>query len=245
MTRLEVAIAWRYLRSRRGSQLLSLISIIAMGGVVVGVSALILVLGVMNGLQKDLRDKILWLNTPIKDVTSGAIITPQQRFRQYVMSPKNRDANGNFHIQFLTNDDGNPIFSSLLASDRIRSLKVNLVGDNLGAGVTTAQLQLIHGGTSYLRSRTKDASGSAPLTAYDVSGKANRPTLAIIQAGINAPSSNPQTPENIELQERAVLAGPWQLIIDQSSSTPANANLNLAGLDDIEFIVTHDSYTIQ
>ena len=192
-----------------------------------------------------LRDKIFGFNTPIKDVTNGAIITPQQRFRQYVMSPKNRDANGNFHIQFLTNDDGNPIFSSLLASDRIRSIKMNLVGDNLGVGVTTAQLQLIHGGTSYLRSRTRDLSGSAPLKAYDVSGKSNRPTLAIIQAGINAPSSNPQTPENIELQERAVLAGPWQLIIDQSSSTPANANLNLAGLDDIEFIVTHDSYTIQ
>src|SRR5688500_15579892 len=59
MNRLELAIAWRYLRSRRGSRLLSLISLIAIGGVMVGVSALILVTGVMNGLQRDLRDKIL------------------------------------------------------------------------------------------------------------------------------------------------------------------------------------------
>ena len=59
MNRLELAIAWRYLRSRRGSRLLSFISLIAIGGVVVGVSALILVMGVMNGLQNDLREKIL------------------------------------------------------------------------------------------------------------------------------------------------------------------------------------------
>jgi lipoprotein-releasing system permease protein len=57
--RLELSIAWRYLRSRRGSRLLSLISVIAIGGVLVGVSALIVIMGVMNGLQRDLREKIL------------------------------------------------------------------------------------------------------------------------------------------------------------------------------------------
>jgi lipoprotein-releasing system permease protein len=60
---LELHIAWRYLRSRRGSRLLSFISVIAIGGVVVGVSALIVVMGIMNGLQRDLREKIL-IGTP-------------------------------------------------------------------------------------------------------------------------------------------------------------------------------------
>lgn len=59
MKELELSIAWRYLRSRRGSRLLSLISVIAIGGVLVGVSALIVIMGVMNGLQRDLREKIL------------------------------------------------------------------------------------------------------------------------------------------------------------------------------------------
>lgn len=59
MSALELGIAWRYLRSRRGSKLLSFISLIAIGGVIVGVSALIVVMGVMNGLQRDLREKIL------------------------------------------------------------------------------------------------------------------------------------------------------------------------------------------
>jgi lipoprotein-releasing system permease protein len=59
LTRLEIEIAWRYLRSRRGSRLLSFITVIAISGIVVGVSALIVIIGVMNGLQTDLREKIL------------------------------------------------------------------------------------------------------------------------------------------------------------------------------------------
>ena len=71
MSRLELHIAWRYLRSRRGSRLLSLISTIAIGGVIVGVSALILIIGVMNGLQKDLRDKILIGSPDVRILTYG------------------------------------------------------------------------------------------------------------------------------------------------------------------------------
>lgn len=68
---LELSIAWRYLRSRRGSRLLSLISVIAIGGVTVGVSALIVIIAVMNGLQKDLREKILVASPDIRVLTFG------------------------------------------------------------------------------------------------------------------------------------------------------------------------------
>src|ERR1043166_3487699 len=71
MSRLELSIAWRYLRSRRGSKLLSLISLIAIGGVIVGVSALIVIIGVMNGLQTDLREKILIASPDIRVLTYG------------------------------------------------------------------------------------------------------------------------------------------------------------------------------
>jgi lipoprotein-releasing system permease protein len=71
VTRLELQIAWRYLRSRRGSKLLSLISIIAIGGVLVGVSALIVIIGVMNGLQHDLREKILVGSPDIRVLSYG------------------------------------------------------------------------------------------------------------------------------------------------------------------------------
>jgi len=71
MNRLELAIAWRYLRSRRGSRLLSFISVIAIGGIAVGISALIVILGVMNGLQSDLREKILVASPDVRVLTFG------------------------------------------------------------------------------------------------------------------------------------------------------------------------------
>ncbi|MEP7382453.1 MAG: ABC transporter permease [Gemmatimonadota bacterium] len=71
MSAIEFDIAWRYLRSRRGSKLLSFISVIAIGGVVVGVSALIVVMGVMNGLQRDLREKILIGSPDIRVLSYG------------------------------------------------------------------------------------------------------------------------------------------------------------------------------
>jgi lipoprotein-releasing system permease protein len=71
VSKLELQIAWRYLRSRRGSKLLSLISIIAIGGVLVGVSALIVIIGVMNGLQHDLREKILVGSPDIRVLSYG------------------------------------------------------------------------------------------------------------------------------------------------------------------------------
>jgi lipoprotein-releasing system permease protein len=71
LTRLELEIAWRYMRSRRGSRLLSFITVIAIGGIVVGVSALIVIIGVMNGLQTDLREKILVGSPDIRVLAYG------------------------------------------------------------------------------------------------------------------------------------------------------------------------------
>ena len=72
MSRLELGIAWRYLRSRRGSRLLSLISVIAIGGVAIGVSALIVIMGVMTGLQDDLREKILIGSPDVRVLNYGS-----------------------------------------------------------------------------------------------------------------------------------------------------------------------------
>ena len=60
---LEWQIALRYLASKRRAGVISVIGLIAIGGVFVGVAALVIVMSVMNGLQRDLREKIL-TNTP-------------------------------------------------------------------------------------------------------------------------------------------------------------------------------------
>ncbi len=69
--RLSWRIARRYLSSRRKGRFLSLNTIISIGGVTVGVAALVVVLGVMNGLQDDLREKILVGNPHLRILTFG------------------------------------------------------------------------------------------------------------------------------------------------------------------------------
>jgi len=71
MTRVEWWIAGRYLRSRRASRFVSLITLIAIAGVALGVMTLIVVIGVMSGLQKDLREKILIANPHLRVLTYG------------------------------------------------------------------------------------------------------------------------------------------------------------------------------
>lgn len=68
---LEWRIARRYLRGRGQSRVLSLNTLIATGGVMVGVTALIVVLGVMNGLRDDLRERILVANPHLRVLTYG------------------------------------------------------------------------------------------------------------------------------------------------------------------------------
>jgi lipoprotein-releasing system permease protein len=70
-TKLEWRIARRYLRSRRTSRVASLNTVISTGGVAVGVTALIVVLGVMNGLRDDLRERILVANPHLRVLTFG------------------------------------------------------------------------------------------------------------------------------------------------------------------------------
>lgn len=71
ISRLELRLALRYLTSRRSSRFLSFITVIAAGGVTVGVMALVFTLGMMNGLQADLRDKILVANPHLRVLTYG------------------------------------------------------------------------------------------------------------------------------------------------------------------------------
>ena len=60
--KLSWEIARRYLAPRRGGRFLSFITWISLGGVTVGVTALIVVIAVMTGAQEDFQEKILDAN---------------------------------------------------------------------------------------------------------------------------------------------------------------------------------------
>ena len=71
----ELFIGSRYIRSRRTKFFISFINIISLAGIILGVAALIIVLSVMDGFQKDLRDKILGIKPHIMvfDYSGGGI----------------------------------------------------------------------------------------------------------------------------------------------------------------------------
>jgi lipoprotein-releasing system permease protein len=62
----ELFIATRYLRSKRRTGFISLISYISIGGVTIGVAALIIVLSVMNGFETQVRDRIIGSDAHIR-----------------------------------------------------------------------------------------------------------------------------------------------------------------------------------
>ncbi|MDO8663013.1 MAG: ABC transporter permease [Candidatus Omnitrophota bacterium] len=55
----ELFISWRYLTTKRKEKFISLISVISILGIAIGVMALIIVIAVMSGFDKDLHDKIV------------------------------------------------------------------------------------------------------------------------------------------------------------------------------------------
>jgi len=57
----ELQIGRRYLRASRGNRFVSFISTISMAGVAIGVAVLIVVLSVMNGFEREVRERILSL----------------------------------------------------------------------------------------------------------------------------------------------------------------------------------------
>jgi lipoprotein-releasing system permease protein len=57
--RYELLVGLRYTRAKRRNRFISFISLISLGGIALGVWALIVVLSVMNGFQKEVRARIL------------------------------------------------------------------------------------------------------------------------------------------------------------------------------------------
>lgn len=62
----ELFIAKRYLKSKRRTGFISIITYISIGGVTIGVIALILVLSVMNGFEQEVRSRLLGADAHIR-----------------------------------------------------------------------------------------------------------------------------------------------------------------------------------
>jgi len=81
----ELFIGLRYLKAKRRSTFISIITFISTAGVALGVMALIVVLAVMTGFEKDLTDKILGTNAHVVVTHNGA---PMEDYQQVMAKLK-------------------------------------------------------------------------------------------------------------------------------------------------------------
>ena len=75
----ELLLGWRYTRAGRSSRrngFISFISGVSMLGIALGVAALIVVLSVMNGFQKEVRDRMLGVLSHIELYAPGGAAIP-------------------------------------------------------------------------------------------------------------------------------------------------------------------------
>src|SRR3954454_3147946 len=83
----ELLLALRYLRPKR--TFVSVITLISVAGVALGVAVLIIVISVMSGFDKQLRDKILGFNAHIKIFRPETTISNYPALVKIVSSNKN------------------------------------------------------------------------------------------------------------------------------------------------------------
>ncbi len=89
----ELALGWRYTRAGRATRrngFISFISGVSMLGIALGVAALIIVLSVMNGFQKEVRDRMLSVVSHIEITVpgGGALPDPQLTIKQAERNPE-------------------------------------------------------------------------------------------------------------------------------------------------------------
>jgi lipoprotein-releasing system permease protein len=65
-TPVETFIAWRYTRAQRRTQLVSLVSAISISGVALGIAALLTILSIMNGFEREMRERLLGMTAHLE-----------------------------------------------------------------------------------------------------------------------------------------------------------------------------------
>ncbi len=77
-------VGWRFLRARRRERVVSFISLIAGGGVAIGVMTICITQAVMTGFQQDLRDRILGFNPQIVLMSHAGLVREPEKLESLV-----------------------------------------------------------------------------------------------------------------------------------------------------------------
>ncbi|MBP9741902.1 MAG: lipoprotein-releasing ABC transporter permease subunit [Burkholderiales bacterium] len=75
----EITIGLRYLRAKQKSSFISFISLVSILGIALGVAALITVLSVMNGFQREIRSKIIGVSSHMQLMDASGMLNNWQQ----------------------------------------------------------------------------------------------------------------------------------------------------------------------
>ncbi len=186
--------------------------------------------------QISLREDILGFTRPVTDEVTKEVIGPEEIFRRVLLDPKHITASGSVEFPFITSISGSDKqFSSLVCNDRIKSIRVMLVGDYLGDNEATVMLR--QEGDSALRDCASNPdNGQDLINIYRLDSR-----TAHIQAGIN--SFGIATPD-YELAGRSVASERWVLVIPTGKQAPNNTDMDLTSIDDVIIEITHTARTL-
>lgn len=133
-------IGWRYLRSKK-RRTVSVITVVAVGGVALGVSALLSVMSITSGFQEEFRNKVLGVNAHVLVLKYGLDF---EEYRDVIDRAREMpEVSG--AAPFLINE------MMLAKGDRISGVLVKGVDPELMPSVLDLPSQLIQGGLRGLR----------------------------------------------------------------------------------------------
>jgi lipoprotein-releasing system permease protein len=129
-------MGWRYTRAKRKNHFISFISMIAIGGIILGVTALITVLSVMNGFHKELREQILGLAPHVVITGLDRTLTDWQNLEQDIGQafPQLENLSPLIEEQGMLTANGRTHFVNLSGIDPNSSIAKKPLTDHMIAG---------------------------------------------------------------------------------------------------------------
>jgi len=133
----ELRIGRRYLRST-GNRFLSFISLMSMVGVAIGVAVLIVVLSVMNGFERELRERILSMTSHATVTTFGAGLQDWPALRERALANPAVEAAAPYvegeALLIGERSDGVSAAVALRGIDPVLEKQVSAIGERLRSG---------------------------------------------------------------------------------------------------------------
>jgi lipoprotein-releasing system permease protein len=179
---LELFVGLRYTRAKRRNHFISFISLISMLGVALGVAALITVLSVMNGFEKELRERILGMAAHV--TITGA--EGEVRDWRAVAVPAGRDARVLDAAPFVSGQ------GMLSRGNAVHGVLVRGIDPALEPGVSDVGAKMVAGSLDELRAGEFAIVLGRELAYTLGAGIGDKVTLLIPQANVTVVGVEPR-----------------------------------------------------